>query len=352
MKFKKFMALALAGVMAMGMTGTALAADEGPDVQKTVVVAEGITVNQEIKFTATQADKNPDNTTMPALPTGWAISATINYYNQSRGSFVKTDKIDVTPALNDWKAGEYTFVLTEDQLPAKDAEGYGWTAGAADGSEVGPYYLHMYLTKDAAGTASATWAFTTDNTVTETKANPYFTNQFTKKGGSEDEVASLEISKIVANGTYADPDTEYEFTVSFTVPGTVPAMPADGYAYTVEGGTSGAITANGGTIKLKDGQKASFANIPAGVTVAITEAKAPNVETVSCKYVSNGGTEQEGQESVSFLIGEKTNTAVYTNTYTEITPTGLAISVALFVAMFAAVGAAIALYVAAKRRVR
>ena len=40
------------------------------------------------------------------------------------------------------------------------------------------------------------------------------------------------------------------------------------------------------------------------------------------------------------------------NTFTNITPTGLAISVAPFVAMFAAVGAAIALYVAAKRRVR
>lgn len=274
-------------------------------------------------------------------------SATINYDNQSTGSFVKTDKIDVTPALTNWTAGEYTFILSEDDLPAK-VDGYGWTAGAKDGTEQGPYYLHMYLDKDK----NATWSFTTENEQTETKAEPNFTNQFTKKGGSEAGVASLVISKTVANGAYADPATEYEFTVSFEVPDTVPAMPEDGYAYTIEGGTGGAITANGGTIKLKDGQSASFANIPAGVTVAITEAKAPNVETVSCKYVSNGGTAQEGAESVSFLIGEKTNTAEYTNTYTSITPTGLAISVAPFVAMFAAVGAAIALYVAAKRRVR
>ena len=56
--------------------------------------------------------------------------------------------------------------------------------------------------------------------------------------------------------------------------------------------------------------------------------------------------------SGTVLIGEGENSITFTNTYTSITPTGLALNIAPFVAMFAAVGAAIALYVAAKRRVR
>ena len=60
MRFKRLMALAMAGVMTLGMAGTALAEDATTTFKKKVDIAAGLT-SDSVGFTIAQLDKDPIN---------------------------------------------------------------------------------------------------------------------------------------------------------------------------------------------------------------------------------------------------------------------------------------------------
>ena len=358
MKFKRFMALAMAGVMTLGMTGTAFAASSAtPDVKKTVTAPEGVTVP------ATTFVFGGDQVDNPAPEGGSAAISPI--LNLSIKAEVTTEEAKVTSkeysaqftitdsegAEVDLKNGEYTFKISEQglkegeeikPLPQTDNDGYGWT-----GVDLKAQFLHVYVTNDG-----MTCVATDENTILPTgdegkKAAIEFTNKFTKKAGSDTEDKhSLVISKTVTGGSAAYAN-KFTFTVTFD------NLPDEGYEYTI-GQTTGKIDKDNTTLELANGESAVFDKIPAGEHVTVVEAQDSMVTGTTVTVTSDGvqGTATEALTTGKFLLGENANIAEFSNAYQDIQITGLALNVAPFVAMFAAVAGAIALYIAAKRRVR
>ncbi len=343
MKFKKFMALALAGVMTFAMAGTVFAEDPNLNVpgeteaagdgklssvtiNKTVNVAHGITLPADaITFTAAQID-NADGVTAPAEIAD--IVTTISGITADNPSGSAT--IDFSSIT---KPGEYNFTLTETSPTDKGNDTYGWTIDTAS------YNVQVLVKSDGAKEYYLTKAGETGK-----QDAAAFTNTYTKQA------SPLTISKTVV-GDYADLTQGFEFTVTFTETATAP-VPQDGFSYKIGDGDAQTV-ASGGKITLKNGESAVFADIPAGVTVEVTETAVENYETPTIAIKENGTSKTaEGLSSGAVVLGENENSIAFTNTYKKITITGLSVSIAPFIAMFAAVGAAIALYIAAKRRVR
>ena len=112
MKFKKFMALALAGVMTFAMAGSVYAAPEdesaaeseaveeevptnplsGDIIKKTLMLNEGVTVPAEtFTFTFTSVSTNPEGITAPKIPNVTIAYSEADTY--SANGIVKTAKI-------------------------------------------------------------------------------------------------------------------------------------------------------------------------------------------------------------------------------------------------------------------
>jgi hypothetical protein len=114
-------------------------------------------------------------------------------------------------------------------------------------------------------------------------------------------------------------------------------------------------TANSFT--LKDGQSLKFDNdLPAGTTYTLTETGTPGY-TASAVVTENGATPTTDQAQntgdkltlTSKLIGEGTNTAAFTNTYKDVTPTGININNSPFVALILISAAALAVFIFLKK---
>ncbi len=358
MKFKRFMALAMAGVMAMGMTVYAAEPIDAVAFTKTVTIAEGITSTEPgAKFTLAQANSfaiegeessytTPEDFTFD--PQTYDITDLSSAKKVSDETTVSTD---IETAINTFgKPGVYHFTLTETTTPKAQDDLFGWTV-----VDETVYYIRVYASNGQSGLEYlyGVWEGTANGPDTKVEELA-FENEYTKKAGPEDG-ASFTLNKSVENTEYVPADQTYTFTVTITLPTT-----ADGAAEaTISGGETGSdttITADGDyTVILKDGGSAEFNDLPAGTTVKVVEDTSALINFDTASYEGsdfNGTLSATGDTIDNILIGDTTNEVTCTNTYTSITPTGLAISVAPFVAMFAAVAVAIALYVAAKRRVR
>lgn len=359
MKFKRLMALAMAGVMTFAMAGTAFA--EGtPEITKTVNVAEGITLDQEISFTLEQVS-NADGILAPnEEEMDLSGSATISFgaedmENWANGKVVKSGAITLAPAPT--VPGEYTYKITEDTDGlTTDEDGFGWTEVNKGNKE---FYLHVYVPS----TGDPTYVVTNTNTkeelfnedgtaIAEVKVPAEFENTFTK-------ATTLTLSKAVINDDYVAADTLYTFNVEFSLPTTATVDTFNPEISGLKTGESAVADSDSKlkyTVKLKKDGSIDFTKLPAGTKVTVTEDTTDNINISSTSIVinSNGGEADEitGVTAENVLIGENTNSIAYTNTYTKITPTGLAINIAPFMAMFVAVAAAIVLYVAGKRRTR
>lgn len=342
MKFKKFMALALAGVMTFAMAGTVFADDVQTNEMKDFISKEFAFEDSAVSlpggkmdftFSFTQVD---NDRTQPAAPAQIAISPKTLSFTASG-----TQKIGLTDdelALFD-KAGIYTYDIAETTADAL-SDGYGLDC---DIENKGTYKLRIYVTKDAEGTLTRKYTLENGGSKIDGGEGTY-KNKYTKKAG--DESGSLTISKTVANDTWATTN-EYEFTIKFTGTNLTPV--ADSYTAKI-GQTSVTVSSTNGTFKLKNGESIVFDNIPAGISYEVVENPYTNCTTTATG--TNGASVSADGLTVSGLLKDSANTVAYTNTFADIPITGLAVNIAPFIAMFAAVGAAIALYITAKRRVR
>lgn len=362
MKFKRLMALAMAGVMALGMSVTAMAEPDIPiDNNKAEIIEKKVEwekgavdlPNETFNFTLTGKANDDNDKPDPATPYP-TLTGSISYTKDSDNTAYQKVEVDFSSLTT---AGVYTFDVTE-VIPQVKTEGMTYNAGNNDQGIAKNYKLKVYVKSD--GTKSYTLAPVSDDGTVGGKVNTAkFLNKYTKNGGSTDKKDALVIKKVVS-GSYADLTKPYDFNVTFT-DGTYEKVTE--YTYTIDdpktlgdANDTHTIPSTGGIIKLKDGQSAKFATIPAGIKVTVAEMNVSNLVTTTIE-ASNGNrgtiTKDDAARTVTnMLLGENENSITYTNTWKDITPAGLAISVAPFVAMFAAVGAAIALYVAAKRRVR
>ena len=369
MKFKRFMALALAGVMTLGMSMSAFAEgeDKSTPLDETVTVitkdlnydtAAVTTVNQEFTFKFVQdkkVDGKPENLASVAI-------------GDKKATFTNNTQQEIKLALeeiNNLKKvpGIYTYSVTEE---TKDdpTDGFGVFYDTTK-ENANKYKLYVFVKKGEQGNTATYYLQKADESKS---AKIAYKNMYKPKAGEEqdDKNISLEISKKVENEEWAT-QPDYEFTINFadgdatyTTIGEdgkettkkIAEVAADGYeAVKVKAdGTSEAAgkIKSGDKFKLAKDEKIQFKNIPAGIKYTVTETKDPAQKSMTIKL--NGADANEVKDQV--LKAGSANTAEFTNKYETIDMTGVALNIAPFVAMVAAVAGAVALYIAARRRVR
>lgn len=327
------------GAAFTGLTAHAATSDQPtatePQVNKTVNVADGITISDDAVFSVKQVT-NADGVTAPATVAEYTVSIPAaslkanTKVSESLGLAAKTTAV-----------GEYTFEVKE-TAPADKTGTYGWTVDKTT------YYVHVYVAQNGDHSYIVTKG---TNTITDSKLDNKvdsidFTNTFTKEAGA------FTVKKTVENDQYADANTKYEFKATFTESATSGEAADFVKKIQVAGATDVQVNGSAITFKLKKDETATFTNVPAGVKVDVVEAQAKNVKSTKIAITSNGGepVNKGGLDSGSVLLGENANTIAYTNTYQDVTLTGVATKIAPFIAMVAIAGGAVALYIVSRRR--
>lgn len=356
MKTMKIKSIAMAGVLSLSMlagmpvmaaTGGTTNMTTAPTVDKTVNYADGVTLPDDtnIVFTVTKV-ANADGVTAPDDGANVTVKAA------TKSDFTKSgDTAHLSISGLPEKVGEYTYSITENALTT-DQNGYGWTKTSGD-----TYYLHVLVKKKGNTTEKEYFVTTTNTTTTDNADNKTysdkvnsiaFTNKYTKKA------ANLTITKNVSDTTYEPKDQEYTFKVTFE---TNDLNPTKKYSYTKGEGTNAQTITSGDTLTLKNGEAATFTDIPAGTKVTVVETPVTNIKDVKIDVKSNGtaATQQTINKGADFttgsvLIGEKTNAITFTNEYTDVTATGVVTNIAPYITMVVVAGAAIAVYVVLKKR--
>lgn len=384
-----------------------------PTINKLVNVAKGITVPttdaNKIQFTVTQFDcettstttyENGDGTQQPTIflnadgsKKSWTLDlGTLSAIAEGQADYSgignnQTGTASLSTFVgSDWAYGEYTFEITETS-PVSKADGteYGWTIDNAK------YYLHVYVGNTTTGREvkylvtkgkSTTAGTGTDKKYEEKVSEIKFSNTYTKKGGSDEtggdtdpkKSGSFVISKTVDGDSakYEQTGATYEFTVKLTNSNTSSIADQSTFGYKIykNGSTevvkSGTMTVkkNGNSydatenIVLESDQYVVFDNIPAGVTAKVEEVKNKNVNIQKIHVTSTSNGEKvtgkdnaESSDSGDILIGEKHNEAAFTNTYSDVTVTGVVTDIAPYVTLVAAAVLAIAAYMGLKNRI-
>jgi hypothetical protein len=355
---KKFRVLLLTFVVAVTMMAGSLAVfaeDTAPapttggtpidtagtvPISKTVQVAEGITFNETITVTATQT-ANADGVTAP------------EQVRPITGTIAVTQAAKTTPATGSLnfssltKPGEYTFIVTE---TAATTDSHG-TWSVMDNQK---YYLQVLVKADG----SKQYAISKGENIvgkdsTDKTTVAAFENTYTKE-------TTLVVTKRVVNPEYVDANTLYPFTITFTAPATG-SLKADGYAVTnasnafsdAEGTTALTTVKSGDTVYLKADGTFKVNGLPAGATYKLEEGTTTNVDSTTIAIVENDVAREAvvaGKIVDGAKLGEGTNSATVTNTYKQITVTGVIMNVLPFVMMIAIAGAAAAMYVVSRRR--
>ena len=357
MKFKRFMALALAGVMTLAMTGNAFAETmERPKdisdetsveiVEKVIQANSGVKLRENEKFSFLFEDEGSTTplTTVPTL--------SVEFKKDTAGTAVQdkdydewTAKASIDPSVFD-TVGVYKYKITEAALNENDNPDKDYWTPEADKAYHLVVWVYNETNKDTgAVTKKKEYKIyeTDENTKLDTAT---FTNIYKPVTTSADNGA-LNLKKIVTDGQWAKTDT-YNFKITFTGTSLTPLS-----EYKIDPEYTGVSLKDQGTWKLD--------NIPEGISYTIEELEATKDKMgdmyEGCVISVNGAAgnliKPEENKTTNGKIAATSTMVEFTNKFTAgITPTGLAISVAPFIAMFAAVAGAIALYVAAKRRVR
>ena len=401
MNFKKTKVAVASGLMAASMVLAPLAAyaeevanfnkitsTEGVPVEKKVKVASGITLpaskgssTTDFNFTATYKASTTGKAANGKESETFTLK--LSEFVNEEGKLKKDGAIAAADNFKNAVPGEYVYSLKEDEKTDLDNDGYGWTNSTKE------YVLRVYVTNEESVTYTVLEANASDADnekyaldVTSQNANKLekasFENTYTKRGGSNvDGNPSLVIDKKVV-GEYGDlnqyfkftvkfdtPDTENrtdtqkKFTMTFTNNGNGYDGAADGeYSTTTE---EDAVTLTDGgsyVFYLKSGASVSFDDLPAGTTYTLSEKKETGyTATVSAKENgkenSSVNTTDSGTDVTtgSLKIGEKENTATVTNTYRNITITGVVTHSAPFVIMVGALFVAVGGYVVLKKRI-
>ncbi len=334
MRKMKLKAIVMSGVMAASLLAAIPAAAAEPytnpaeaKVVKTIDKNDGIEMPEVIfTFTATQTD-NP--TDQPAAPAQVALdSVTIKSTADPKSASFDLSKLTVP--------GLYTYKIEETNDAAAKEGGYGWDYNTASAS----YTMSVLVDNNG---VQKIYLYDKDNKKVETMD---FNNKFTKK-------AALEISKVVSNPEYANPDDEFKVDVTFTRPD-VKNDTITSYTGKI-GETEYTFTpGQATTVTLKAGDKLVFDNLEAGATYTVKETDMnSNYSWEKTEVVANGGnsTSIQNDGTTNNLVGENTNTAKITNKFKDVTITGVMTTYGPFVAMIAAAVAAIAVYAAVRRKV-
>lgn len=334
----------IAPMSAMAETPTASA------ISKTVLHDSNVTVpSTTYSFTFTQkfgknADSNTDQPANDITP----VQAT------GTGTYSATaDFSTLTSALKaKGLAGEYTFTLTEDKLSVTDpAAPFGWTndvdtkTGVAKTTATS-YTVRAYVDKDLnVNYTMFEGADRADAAEVDKLGSATFTNKFTKP-------ANMTVKKEVPqNDTqYENKDQEYTFTVTFT---------KDSNSYNPDSTIKSNVALNDGkivantavdygtyTFKLKNGETATFTDVPVGTTYTVSEDTTA-LKNVTTTYTVDG----IGGQPNNTAIKETGNAVVVTNDYTDITVTGVVTSIAPFIALIAIAVVAVAVYMGMKKKI-
>ena len=349
---RKWKSLLLAGVMTatMCLGMTAMAADvptvgtggsEGADaaasVTKVLEMAEGISIpgaTFQFEITKVTADA-PQAEIDDIVYTGTEDKGelTEGKYQISKDSVIEFGAFP--------HAGEYVYRVKEtaDTYTLSEEEGMVYSTEE--------YELHVYVVNGEEGVYVD--SITAKDSEGEKTDAISFVNTYTKRGGSDDDAQSLIISKETV-GRYADKTKDFHFTLTFTK-----AATATDLSYTGKIGEE-EIVCEIGTAKeftLHDGETLVFDNLPAGTRYVVNEIGTPGY-TPSAIVAENGeAAEINGQKGQSLasssttnLVGEKANSAAYTNTYDDgDTPvTGIITNILPFVLLIAAAVAVFAVW--------
>lgn len=349
MKSGKIKGMLIAGMLTMSLcAGTAVMAEEASvpkvgqaGITKNLHIAEGITV---------------PNTTFTFNITPTADEDKTEVANVVTATFSNTDRVDadlvskaVTTELADASkyphAGVYTFTVSEEK---GDVDGMTYATKT--------YTVNVYVVND--GNALKVDSITANDGNAKVE-DMSFDNTYVKD-------SSLTIEKKVT-GTQADRTKHFNFTINMTKASTDTRA---SYTGTIVKGdkckenhqnlvlafdNTGKATAN---VELCDGDTITFDNIAAGTRYTVTETGAEDGYTPSVAVVENGRTavqtsadsDSEGIKAENKLIGENTNSVVFTNAYEDTPVTGVIINNLPYVVLVAAAVCALAALVLINRR--
>jgi len=403
---RAFLTLALALVLCLSTITTAFAAP-GPItggtelvpaqavITKALQMPEG-TVTPAETFTFTFAKKDLDglSTTtaladMPAITSKTAaFTATDTGTTASSVKTVSKETASLFAGVIWPHAGVYTYTVTETAGTTAGMSysqaSYDISVYVANGTTSGSLYVAAIgtsIVKTDNGTAgSGKTDPTASTTISGASSAMMFTNTYIQTPTVVDPTLgdALSVSKTVA-GTYGNQQMYFPFTVSLTQAMFVPGTPAY-KVYVMEGTTVATTAANATisgtdtygayinvtagtpiTINLKHGQRLAFMGLPTGTTYSVTEAAAADY-TPSASVVVNGGAPAVTNGTVStalsigsptaIIIGANSNSAAYTNTYKNVTPTGISLNNLPFIMMIGLAVIALAAYIVVKSRKR
>lgn len=374
---KRVLTAILAAMVAVMMLAAPAFADEATPEQKTTVPFitkvvkgnKGVALNEtfNFKFTAEGTDTVAADDHPAISDVNIAISK-----SDSETEVTKTENVTL-PTFT--KPGVYKYKVKETKLDGYD--NYYGDKGQISFDE-SYYYMYVYVVENTDGTLSVkavTAIHSTDDQKVTWGENEgmKFTNEFVKKANPGDNpdpdpsatTTDLTVKKTVdTKGQIDASEQEFSFTVTFSTTGTV-VLPTDwttGDIAGVPSDSSITVSHSGDTFTftLKDGQQVEFKNIPAGVTYQVTEGAATDyTPSYTDSHTSSDGQTVEatkgGQASTelttdSYLIYDKGNSGVMTNTYKDITVTGILTDNAPFILLIVfAIGAG-AIYIRMRRR--
>lgn len=346
MKTMKIKSIAMAGVLSLsmlaGMPVMAATKDtsEVPTITKTVTKADGVTSidtsNQTVTFSVKQV-QNKDGISAPSSIKDSNKTISLTDLNNIPTTAILTDD-----EVSQLKTGEYTFEITEN-IPEKpvDDNGFGWTV-----LDKSTYYLQILVKND--NTKIYQIYQTNGETDPSKKDSASFTNTYNKKGGD------LTVTKTVSNPSYVDANQTYPITIEITLPDVVDSAKSQTAVTATVSGKDNAESKTKATVSkdqastkkvtvsadLKDGEKIIVTNLPVGATYTFSEDTKNLKNFKEVKYSNSG----EGKITVN-----GSNETV-TNTFNDVTVTGVVTNIAPYITMVVVAGAAIAVYVVLKKR--
>jgi hypothetical protein len=368
---------------------------EGTDTPEATFTFKAEKVSYNGGITTTDKDKMPTIT-----------DKTIEFKAEDNGvirdrvkEIYKEVELFTDPTITFSAAGVYTYKITEQRTGAYNI--VDATKESLDYSQA-EYQMTVYVKNGVNGPyiyAIGTVVVVVDNDSHEvgdkvdvTPGNPsiegdysdmIFTNTYLKSKGGVDPKdpaqQGLSISKVVS-GDFASHEKYFDFDVAIEKPATIEGA-VTYTAYVVDKTTNVVVTsaANGEgmqtgalggyftftagttpkTISLKHHEKLVFVDTHVGTRyTAVERAVADYV--AAAQVVVNGGTpialantaDSTALSTLTRILGDKTNSADFTNTYKEVTPAGLDISNLPFIIMLIAAGGSLVALLVTKSRKR
>lgn len=370
-KLKRVWSFALAGIMALtlGLFSTNLPAQaqDGTEgnpanvkVIKTLRIAkEGITVpTVTFQFDFTPLAFNNQANSEASVP---AISSqTISYGTSDQrdvdgnGDAIDTITKEVDSVLsigNYTSAGLYTYTVKE----VAPTAGYEEIEKGVLTYSQEEYTLYVLVSNGSNGLyfSEVSTALTGSNVKGD---NLEFTNTFTKEGGNDTDTDALTIQKIM-NDTNGSQTKQFAFDLTVVFPST--ATDNTTYIGTKSDGTTVNVTVGAASTSvsftLAHNETMIFEDLPAGSYYTLTEA-ADTEYTPSYNVVANDvvfsatGALNTPLSTGEMLIGERVNTATYTNVFGGDIRTGILVNNLPYILLIAAAILGLVAFVAVKRR--